>query len=556
MKRPVLFIDNFSKNNLGMFLRNLIQIDKIQCIFSSADASICKIFKLKRESFHTMPYCKAFSILPPCSFNGTLKTLEISHNPTITLASCYRQGELCEDLLFKNLQVKYVSEAKKQQVKLIFDLIKQQSKTCLQGMSLIVLKELFAILKTNPEVEDIWSELIDRISALLIQRKESLTKSKSLYFSFCSFSLEPRSTFCTDIEATINENLYFFGEVPLSSSHRYESLIPLERNYISPYTFKSYFPKFSDDVLTHFSLWHLAQRQLGTEKITTIANIIINYYNELKLESYSPQGNFGEQLALFSLVNASRQSFTHFVDGITLLKEFSIQVQNIPQGSETKLKDLITGTPPPILAQFLASVQVPYLVPSRSDLLCGLVRTGICEQLEASDGGGISFEICGRESGLIVCEMEKSSTKVNREGVKDYALRAIKRKSPITILLVNVLPDLSLKPNEDFDEKETVKETAKKNVKNVEKVASREPNQKKTKTESEKVIYSYSDEINRARIKDPSIPKDFDLNVYTLAYKDPKATDSLDLNFITLNEVEGKEPDGVFIIIESNAKFN
>ena len=425
---------------------------------------------------------------------------------------------------------------------------------------------------------------------------------------------------------SVNENLYFFGEIP--ESHQYDNIITLvkstEEIHLSSeteaYTFKSYISNFSSDVLTHMILWNLlyipSSSNILNAKFRTIADVILSYYNAPK--SHNPENSlalkanhdFQEHLALLAIANASHLSFDGSVDGVSALKEFAIQVQvlsdQLSRYEISKLRDFISDIPP-ALEIFLSNIKLPYLIPQKFDesYLKNLVQTGVCERLEDSEGIDISFTIRDRKSGYIECKNLKDN--VSRSHVKKYALRAIKNKSPMTILLVNTagssirsqkefnlfsdsdnekneesavekkdeketLPETEVKIDEkevmrhgeDVDEKETVPykeeidetETVKKNAENAEKVTSREPNQKKTKTESERVIYSFSDEINRARIKDPSIPKDFDLNVYTLAYKDPKATDSLDLNFITLHEVEGKEPDGVFIVIESNAKFN
>jgi hypothetical protein len=624
MKRLILFIDEFEKQETIIFLRSLAQAARIPCILASTNASISNMLVVCNYTSRVerSPWCNVVSILPPCSLNGILKAIITSDGPTVTLSSYYSRGQFSVVRLLKDLKVK----ANNQQVKHILNLIKRQSKTCLQGMAFIVLAALIDILKNNTEIEDVWSKLIYTVSKLLVQRKKPLKKSESLYFSLSSFSLEPRIVLRNGIgeykegpaSVSVNENLYFFGEIP--ESHQYDNIITLEKStkeiHLSretdAYTFKSYISNFSSDVLTHMILWNLlyapSSSNILNAKFRTIADVILSYYNAPK--SHNPENSlalkanhdFQEHLALLAIANASHLSFNGSIDGVSALKEFAIQVQvlsdQLSRYEISKLRDFISAIPP-ALEIFLSKIKLPYLIPQKFEesYLGNLVQTGVCKRLKDSEGIDISFEIRDRNSGYIECKNLKDN--VSRSHVKKYALRAIKNKSPMTILLVNTAGSSIrsqkefnsfsdnekeeesavekkdekaevkidekevMRHDEDVDEKETVpykeetvKETAKKTVKKVKKVASREPNQKKTKTESERVIYSFSDEINRARIKDPSIPKNFDLNVYTLAYKDPKATDSLDLNFITLHEVEGKEPDGVFIIIESNAKFN
>ena len=175
MKRLILFIDEFEKQEIIIFLRSLAQAARIPCILASTNASISNMIVVcdYTSRVERSPWCNVVPILPPCSLDGIFKALSICDEPTVW---CSR-GELNEDILFSNLKVKGVSEAKKQQVKHILNLIKRQSKTCLQGMAYIVLAALIDILKNNTEIEDVWSKLIYKVSKLLVQKKESLEKS-------------------------------------------------------------------------------------------------------------------------------------------------------------------------------------------------------------------------------------------------------------------------------------------------------------------------------------------------------------------------------------------
>ncbi len=567
--------------------------------------------------------------------NTVSGSVDNSSNPSITLSDCFIENRLNIEHLFSYLKIKDGSMEKKQHVSFIFDLIRRKSSTCLQGTAFFVIEILIQVLKSNTKVSDICRELLNLVTSALSHRKPALETETSLYFSISSFSLTGNVKFANDIanydegpaSVSVNNNLYFFGKKP-DPKQGYKIAITLdriqkkifEREVNTQFTFTSYLPNFEFDIFTHMALWNLINvvkcPALEDNNVVairlTLAKILKLEHEKISqpsnAEASKANHDFQEHLALLAIANASHQSFDGSIDGVSALKEFAIQVQvlsnQIAKSNITKLKDI-----PPVLKKFLSGIKLPYLIPQKfnepdlENLLGNLVQTGVCKRLKDSEGIDISFEIRDRKSGYIECKNLKDN--VSRSHVKKYALRAIKNKSPMTILLVNTagssirsqkefnsfsdnekneesavekkdeketLPETEVKIDEkevmrhgeEVDEKETVPykeeidetETVKKSGGNAEKVTSREPNQKKTKTESERVFYSFSDEINRARIKDHSIPKDFDLNVYTLAYKDTKATDSLDFNFVTLHEVEGKEPDGVFIIIESNAKFN
>lgn len=609
MKKPVLFIDEFAKVEQILFLRSLAYCAQIPCILASTNAKISNMisFSNPTSSAERTPWCNVITCLPPCVFEGIISILKVGDN-NVPLVSCFDlqalSGERSEsnsgnlvlnvDRLLLNCNIPHSSEGFKNQIRYIFKFIREQSKSCLQGIAYIAVEKLLDVLKTYREGMDVWAELIKLISKRIQERKVNLKSRVSLFFSLCSFSLSLPVTFVDSNKRyseglasySVNENLYYFGERPDGqAADQYNPITPLNRigrklKYVfadRDYEFKSYLPNFDVDILTHMALWNLI-RLVGPEKNITVAKVIQQDYQRkhypFNVRSISRDHNYQEQLALFAAANASQQSFNGSVNGVLFLKEFAIQCQIISKktiiSSGSLLQDLITDIPES-LQSFLASISLPYYVPQTYSIpyLDPLVRIGICQRNENSDGVDLTFQINDRESGYIECK--NLNAKVTRSLAMKYIIRAMKKRSPITILLVNKAsrslrsqvkfneffePSVSLETTSSIIQPKFENEVFSLETSHADTQASKSKKRapKKSKLEkSKRVTYSFSEEISKKRILDSSIPLDFGVNIYALVHI-PTSSGTLRLDFITLHEAV--DPNGVFIVLESNTNFS
>jgi len=585
MKRPVIFIDEFVKSADHLFLRSLAKTARIPCIIASTNTGVIKmiIYTHTNSRADINPWCKVIPRLPPCVFDGIVSVLKVSDN--VPLSACFDDQLLNGDRLFTHLNVE-ASESMKRQVGHIFNLIRAQSSTCLQGIAFNAIERLLEILKSYQGEIDVWSRLVSELSRDLAVRKPNLLRLASLHFSLSSFSLSLPITYSNEpgqydegpVNVSVNDNLYYFGRKPQNVEQLYNSIISLEKvekliygtSENEEFQFKSYLLNFEDDVLTHTVLWNLIRvGALRLHKNITVAKVIELEYNgknhHINVRSISRNHNYQEDLALLAAANASQQNFNGGIDGVSFFKEFSIECQIVPTTMEipsgSLLRDSIITTVPQSLQDFLQDIKIPYFVPQAYTIpyIRPLVHTGICQRNEDRDGVDLSFEIIDRESGHIECKNLNAS--VSRGLAVEYIVKAMKKESPITILLANIAGP-SLRSREDFNvffepsvpgTSEPGIDSAASNLANLSISQSKKKKNKKSKVESKpkRIPHSFAQEIDKQRLSDATIPIDFDLNIYSLVQK--YSSGALRLEFNVLHEVPS--PRGVFIVLESNSNF-
>ena len=139
MKKPVLFIDEFVKVDSILFLRSLAYCVQIPCILASTNAKISNMiaFYNPTSSVERFPWCNVVTRLPPCAFEGIISVLKVSDN--VPLATCFDGQVLNVDSLLARLNIQG-SEAMKRQIESIFNLLRAQSSTCLQGIAFIAVE--------------------------------------------------------------------------------------------------------------------------------------------------------------------------------------------------------------------------------------------------------------------------------------------------------------------------------------------------------------------------------------------------------------------------------
>lgn len=354
---------------------------------------------------------------------------------------------------------------------------------------------------------------------------------------------------------SINENFYYCSRKknqtfdPMEITRNGKRIFEEKSNFA--FEANSHFSQFHENCLLHMSMWNSYNIVTSGFK-GTVASLLSKFYGK-QFESFNPQlisysSSPPEHMVILSLATASHQNLRGRTDGLTFVKEFAIQTQIIDDygainDNNLPLRNLITDNVPLILKTFLENFEIPYFVPqiTNSGLdknLKNLVNIGVCKRLADKEGFDLIFDITGTEKkGLVECK--NLTANVDREDILNFIYQSFLRESPITIILIRSAGE-SLRSSKSFNASKA-EITLTENLPII-----KESPEKRVKTqESEKVKVNIFEEMSKNK---------FNINVYSLLYnKDSNKKNPEEMSFNTLKEVEN--PQGVFLIIESNAEL-
>ena len=535
-----------------MLLRNLCRIIGLRCILASSSAKVNNLLNVKKFGSSAWKanaiWVHAIRELPKANVKAIINSLgwgrffnDLNEFDTAGLLNLYGfELDVSNRAQFDNL------------IKLMI----QQSKSCLQGVSLIVftaLKEKMDLLKEanrastasglNISVQDIWKHILAVLWEHLLDRKPAAFQSFGPYHTLAMISdyriisdnkgkkldLSNRPIPSAEIvNQTIDSHFYYFGtkELPVMIPFGYNGR-NLRYNR-KKFTNCANFNLFKDDLFLCMALW----KQVSDDD-TTIASIVDQYMSTYNTRNQNPSALKNnscaqECMAYWSLCNSTHTDIGSTIPGIEFLRRF---INNIQTDYETPL------VLPDKLQTFLFNIKIPYLLPkviSTSDIeaqLSDLCKFGNCERLANGVGYDIIFELLHHNNskprnGLVECKYIDDD--LSALDAKEYIIKAKKRNYPFNMLVTYSMGH-ELKTLNYFESNR--------------KQPSREPQPKKLKSDEGE------GEANSA--EDPELETEpiVKMAIYSVFYEGSQ------MKFVPLLEYDDDDPDGVFIIVQTNFKI-
>ena len=589
-KRPLIFFID-GHENIGKLavcrLRCILQAAGITCVITTRNRKSDVIVWEMEYSGAAEKYtwCYLFPKLPPVNLAAAVNIVSVpgkdDQNATLLSQFIDEDNELKTDSLLKFIGIfDTISDAKKDELENIFDLIVDQSKTCLQGIVILAFEVLLRILNEINEhtSTSLFESFIEAIKLRILADNPELKDFDSVFLAITTMSLShPKyedGTFDEGFMRKWDENgMFYFGPADTKRESLYKP-IKLARNCHSGIYFdnngnsdddpkffaknrKIHSSRFFDDIITRIVLWSLMDSTFSfhnkPERKSTIAARAPKCYASMFIDFAIEMDNTMSFLARLCIGNASHQNLKGENSLKKVTPSVAIQLQRSGINPEYDIKQpirsLIVSEFPSNLLQFLKGITVPYLIAQipktgLPEYLKKLMNVGICESLPGLDFN-ISFPVNNHQKGYVACKFSATERGIDRMCASLYILKAIEKKSPITFLFSQFVSP-SVCKSEEFNKFRLDDGMPEPELEC-------EILDKKAKLELDREHFGY---VSFKQYLDRK-NQEFDVNVYSLTYpvdisefKSPKL-----LSFETLYEVQGKSPDGVFIILEINTEL-
>ena len=574
---PLVFIDEFSKSDESILLRNLVRTVLLPCIVASTNSKVLNMISSDDDTSRNerTNYCMLVRLFPSASIEGVLRTTNIKvaneRFPFFDYIN-HETNQINFESLPENINDSLTEESRRT-IQSIFNLIISQAATCHQGVVVICLEFLCNSMVNDPTNSHIFKALIEKLAFELSYKKTLSKKLDKLFFTLFTFALTPYLTVkktesendeedmeVEEVEVedniaemvdddeddeeddfhvithtevvnisqgfaseAINGHYYHLGKDrngPAVIHLKKSGTVLYESKMQDEFKVESYFSDFKGNSLMSIALWQSLVKDLNE---MTVARVIKAKYN--KSPNYfrnafaqSNESDPQEFLAVSALAHASHMSLPHSINGIKLFEHFAQQFQT---GSRN------TNRMPVNLKSFLRRIKVPYLIPTDHDNpslqnLRGFLELGECRRARNSEGVDVSFTIQNSAvNGFIECKNRKEA--VSRSVALKYIVKAINSRRPLAILMGRKAGD-SVKTEQEFDNF----------------------NLKKRNRTVPTSNLNLEQALALMNIKEP----DFKMNVYSLTY-DVKSPNTLKYAVL----YEKPNPQGVFIIVESDCDF-
>lgn len=489
--------------------------------------------------------------------------------------------------LLKDLRITHDDNDELFRLKNLFCLMKEQSSTCLQGVSLKVFKgfkeKLFMQRQKKLDVTEIWEHLIHNLNLELEDRKPDAFKNHGPYHSLAMLSnnqvisdntvseldKSERPVPTPDIVLeTINMHYYFFGDVNDPIVIPFKNANGSLKFQGHPFTNCSYFNLFKDDLFLCMALW---SKIISNSKLT-VASIACRYMitlpgadrNKAALRNNSSSQECMVYWAICDSTHNEVSSLRSCPDFLIKLVE-NVQIDNetfkmVPKvnaDNRTFQPFYLTLDIVPKLKMFLNRIEIPFLIPSEIitpgiiKKLEGLCEFGSCNRLSNSEGLDIEFELKFDNSkqkrhGYIECKYQDKP--LSDIEAKDYINKAKNRGSPFSLLVTFSLCE-DLKTKNYFVKERTQPVRTKQIITNAKKVKSdfetgRTEQNDETAIFNEIEIFDETKQNENAVKTAGQIKKIDKMSIYSIFYKESQ------MEIVPL--IEHENPERVFIIIETN----
>jgi hypothetical protein len=595
-KIPIIFIDELESSHLIhiKLLRNIVRCLVLPCVLSSTNSNANNMLNLDSESTAAdfFVWVSAVRRLLVTNLKGIMNRINFKTVSLIKYLNDDYSLKVSEDSaisLLKDLNILCDDENKEKLIK-IWKFIIFQSKTCLQGSSFyaffFVIKYLHAFSLQNPRKEldsfAVWRDICEAMHEKLRKRKPKAFRRDGKYFSLRMFATNEKfdenqvhgivhesdgekkiqidST--TLVKNSINHHFYHFGE------ENEPSVLPFDVNFNpinndlelellyngKPYPIKSHFLPFEKDTFTSIALWHKVVQSAPKDR-NTIASISQIYINGLVGVLANPAARSNdyraqEVMSYLAIANASHQSFHGTTKGVDFFCNFFQNIQ-ILDAFDSDLFDKTRFPFPVELEYFLNTLTIPYLLPDKpsdefKSLVADLCDFGVAYRCANETGMDIGFDV--RKNGrscqaFVECKYREDAQ--GKKEIKPYIDNAKSVNSVFTIFVAyKIHNDLKGSPN---------------CVHGIKSAAVLINNQvTRTMPTGTRVLRSQAIDLKSddfiAETVNKKAKRDFKLNIYSFYFVEGKDVFAeVNKKKLAIKIIEEHEnPDGVFIVLESN----
>lgn len=374
----------------------------------------------------------------------------------------------------------------------LITLMIHDSKTCLQGVSLITfraLKDKLLELRGNRQLlntKTVFEYILDKLRNKIKSRKEAAFSDSDSgpYYSLAMMmsnyqifkendEIEGLCNLKTNSETilrTINEHFYFFGKPDDLS------VIPFgymnKRLTIEGITYKicSHFKLFPENTLFCMALWKGVNMELDDEE-PSVASIVSDSIYELNNFSGNPvalknDSATQESMVHWALCYSTMRNVSELKPGAQFLERF-INLIQLKQSTSRPfgLRNLFKINSCPELVTFLSNIKIPYLLPPNNVTrniernLLGLCRFGTCSRQADQSGIDIDFDLLYQDApmpGFVECKYV--DVNLSKKTVLNYIIRTRGKNSPfsmiVTFSLQKRLKNANLWQAEDYTEED------------------------------------------------------------------------------------------------------
>ena len=497
---------NSKASNRIKLLRNLCRILALPAVLASTNAKVNNLLNVNNDSDSRVEkgeiWVHAIRKLPSASLKAVINLSGwaeyADYNDNIDIVKYLNDHEIT-----------YTDSSKDSIIRLI-SFMREQTKTCLQGVPIIAyraLKEKLTEQGGNElNVKEIWEYILMYVRVKLLAYKLGAFSNHGPYHSLAMISNHQELTEnevdqldvapnADIVHQIINEYFYLFGKasdpdiIPFEyeESQQGTTLTTNRRNHKlklngDDYLMCSHFKLFKENTLFCMSLWKDVNSANNDQQFyRSVASIVSCYIFKNSPSAMKNDSNAQECVVHWALCYASMASVSELNHGDQFLERFINHVQideftvnfakenhiQIDEGMKVLSVPFAFGRSCPKLVKFLSNIKIPYLFPSNTDdlkeQLRGLCEFGTCSRLE-----NIEFDLIYKGSlkkGYVECKhIYKNLSKAD---VLEYMARS--KDSPLS-MLVTFSMDESLKSAENWaseviDQKDNPAEPVRKKAK-------------------------------------------------------------------------------------------
>ena len=476
---PIVFIDEISSLDEPSIklLRNLCRLIGLPTVLASTNAKIMNLLNTHTDSAldENTIWVNAIRTLPPANVKAILHLL--NWNEYVDSSGNLKLKQLIDGL---NIRYQYNGQEFGQLLNLVW-LMKKQSETCLQGVSLIFFtafkKELEAQRGQQLNVKAIWKNCLIYLRCKLQNRKPKAFKKMGLFHTLAMISeyqmiikntkAVPDIPKSKIIHETINSHFYFFGrttdDIVIPFGYNGDYLI-LNRE---PYSDCSHYKLFFDNVFFCLAMWLgigvKTTKELESDvnnQIMSVASIYTRYIHKVRnvsANTYAGKNEFSSQecVVQWSLCDSTSKGFSDLNPGFRFLKRFIENIQidrailsdiknliNNPNNNAVAFRDGINFNSSKNLKDFLSQIKIPQLLPADivsgeiANRLKGFCTIGKCNRLPDQEGIDIQFDLFFNDfprKGFVECKY--IDVNVGKSIVIDYVIKAKSKNSPLSMIV-------------------------------------------------------------------------------------------------------------------------
>lgn len=340
---------------------------------------------------NSYPWVQVTVKTPKCSLKALAHLIKFRpHNSKIS-SSCLKDfiNPNSENILYTELFNNiYGSENQERlnqvdPVKKLIEFILNQSKTCLSGIIVLILIELFNILPNFHYPKTLWDSLLSAIINVIAKKKLCLNirdcliySAHLLTFPSCQKESLEKGPFTSN---SVSEHFYHYSEKD-DDTFRLDLSINRQENEKERSLLRNgtkikencFFPEINKDFFTSFislGVWNIIVVQFEKEygrRCHILANLYTNYLENIFVHDTALHASITDSFTFklfghWSICHASYLNFNGETNGIDLFTEFVKNIQIMDKNIELICFEGLDFLPDDLIS-ILSRIQVPYLV--------------------------------------------------------------------------------------------------------------------------------------------------------------------------------------------------